>query len=617
MCGISGILSKNKNQSQGAILRMLEVQKHRGPDAQGVWQNDFCTLGHNRLAIIDLHDAANQPMHSQNGRYTIVFNGEIYNYKAIKAELQNDVKHWNTDSDTEVLLEAYSKWGLDCLPKLNGMFAFAIWDNKEGSLLLVRDRLGIKPLYFHCNEHILVFASELRTVLKSGMVEKKVNVQSVNDFLRYQWIQSPETIIEGIKTLEAGSYAIYQNGTLSKKVWWDINSFQYTKNSQTVSESEAKHTIKDLFYTAVERRLVSDVPIGAFLSGGIDSSAVVAAMAHTSASKVNTFNIGFKEKKYDESEYAKAIAQKFNTEHHTLIYSAENIKNEIPEILDSFDTPSTDGVNSYVISSLVKKAGITVALSGLGGDELFCGYPVFNQLPALKKFHWFWKLPKSVRTSLSKTALLVGDTKWDKLGALLATESASNVDLYPFFRQIYSKEASESIVKGIHQESSIKKMLKSISDDHLLGWISHAEIAGYTQHVLLKDSDMCSMTHALEIRVPFFDFKLVEYVLSLTDNLKRPTSPKQLLTESLDGILPMDIINRPKMGFSFPWDEWIRNDLKKYVSDVLTHAKNYDFLNETEIDASWNRFLSGDKRVKWYHIWNLVCIINWLKTNLE
>lgn len=613
MCGLAGTINIPKELAAKSMSKMLAQQAHRGPDATGFWQDDKCALGHNRLAIIDLDTHANQPMHSHNGRYVMVFNGEIYNYKAIQQELVE--VQWKTQSDSEVLLEAYVKWGAACLDKLNGMFAFAIWDKQEESLFIARDRLGIKPLYYSIKDGSLLFASELRTLLKSDLVDARVNLQSVHDFIRFQWVQTPDTIIQAISSVPAGHFATYSDNTWQTQAWWDINKL--TKNEETTDLKKAQQKVKTLFYEAVERRMISDVPIGAFLSGGIDSSAVVAAMSNISSTPIDTFSIGFAEKKYDESAYAAIIAKKFNTNHHPLEYSAKAMQQDVPEILGTFDTPSADGVNSYVVSKLVKEAGITVALSGLGGDELFCGYPVFTQLPKIQQIPLAWKLPTSIRKMAASPLSLLPDQKWKKLGMMLKEKSNDPTHLYPYFREINSQSQTASWIKPTITHSLFEDSLQNIRAKGTLSWLSVAETTGYTQHVLLKDTDMCSMTHALEVRVPFFDYTLVEYVNQLSDNLKTPTTPKKLLTDALAEELPMEIINRPKMGFSFPWDIWLRNDLKSFVEHQLVKAKQFDFLNEPAIQASWQQYIQGNKNIKWYQIWNLVCLIDWLDKNIK
>ncbi len=616
MCGIAGLVNFDPSEAGIIISRMVAMQNHRGPDSKGIWCDKSIALGHNRLAIIDLDAKANQPMQSQNGRYVMVYNGEIYNFKEIK----NELKHieWQTNSDSEVLLEAYVKWGVDCLHKLNGMFAFAIWDKQKNKLFIARDRMGVKPLYFSIKNNQFLFASELRTLLKTGVLSKKINLQSVHDFIRFQWIQSPDTIIDGISCLPAGSYGVWEKGIYSETNWWNIQQFEAGENSITKADiNEVHQNVKDLFNAAVERRLVSDVPIGAFLSGGIDSGLIVAAMANINSAKVNTFTIGFKEKQYDESAYADKVAKKFNTNHQTLIYSADTLKKELPEILTAFDTPSTDGINSFVISNLVKKAGITVALCGLGGDELFCGYPVFRHLPTIQKYKLFWQLPKFLRNKGNEILQNSGNTRWEKIGNILNAPSANKEALYPFFREIFSEKKTSKFIIPKFTTSKFEVHLENHRNSSVLSWLSSTEIQGYARHVLLKDTDMCSMAHALEIRVPFFDYKLVEYVLGLPDSFRQSQIPKKLLIDSFKGELPADIVNRPKMGFSFPWDIWIRNDLKFFVEDVLSKSVHYDFLNKDEINSGWKRFLNGDKSIKWYHIWNLVCLIHWMESNIE
>lgn len=612
MCGIIGLIGEIQNPMDLMEI-MLTQQEHRGPDARGVWHDDDCILGHNRLSVIDLNQSANQPFSCKDGRYILVFNGEIYNFKSIKKEL-NDVK-WKTKSDTEVLLQAYLKWGKDCLQKLNGMFAFVIWDKCEKSLFIARDRLGIKPLYYSMQSEKFLFASEVRTLLKSGLVSKQINKSAILDFIKYQWIQTPSTIISSISSLPAGHYAVYKENKLEVIKWWDINN--YSEKYQEIDLDLAHRNIKHKFNDAVEKRLVSDVPIGAFLSGGIDSSAIVAAMASISSEQINTFSIGFKEKKYDESEYAALIAKRFNTKHHMLQYSASKMKGEVPSILESFDTPSSDGINSYIVSKLVKEEGITVALSGLGGDELFGGYPFFKQIPKLQHIPFYWDLPLMIRKGLSAPLSKFFGSKKFRMQSILRSDSNSIQHLYPFFREINNEK---NLNRWLNQDklfSEVEEVYKNIDTEKTLTWISIAEICGYTQHVLLKDSDMCSMANALEVRVPFFDHKLIEFVLGLPDVFKRSISPKKLLTDALSSELPEEIINRPKMGFAFPWKYWLKNDLHSFVEHYLNKSKNYDFLNFREIEHSWHQFLKGNETIRWYQIWNLTCLLHWLDTNLD
>jgi len=606
MCGISGIVSPDNSRRKG-VMQMIDSMNHRGPDYQDIWEGELCTLGHNRLAIIDLDSSSNQPMISHNERYVLVFNGEIYNYQELKKELKRD---WKTQSDTEIILEAFTEWGPSCLQKFNGMFALAIWDKINKVLFIARDRLGIKPFYYAAEKDVFLFASELRAILKTKQVNEEINPTSIESFLKYQWVQSPDTIVKNIKQLGPGTYGLWKNGTLTVETWWNIESIQA---DEAMDYEKAKSAVRKKFNAAVDRRLISDVPIGAFLSGGIDSSAVVAAMSKSSNKGVKTFSIGFEEKEFDESEHAEEVAQLYGTDHQTLIYKPENLQKEIPTILKSFDTPSSDGVNSYIISSLVKRAGITVALSGLGGDELFCGYPVYKQLPKLLKKQAFWSLPKFMRKTVAASISVVMNIhpKWVQM---IGSADGKIESLYPYFRMINDDKTIKRIINIPRKEKSKILLTKP---ELTLSWISEQEIQGYTQNVLLKDSDMCSMAHSLELRVPFFDHELVELALSLPDSIKNPITPKKLLIDALEDELPKSIVNRKKMGFAFPWDKWLRDDLREFVELNLGYAKNFTIFNQTEVKKLWSNFLARKNRVHWSQVWNLVCLLNWMNLNLE
>ncbi len=613
MCGIAGLINFDSNEASLIIQDMVAVQEHRGPDAKAIWADDLAALGHNRLAIIDLDERAGQPMHSSDGRYIMVFNGEIYNYVKLRNEF--GPFSWRTSSDSEVLLEGYAKYGPSYLHRLNGMFSLAIWDKQNMKLFVARDRMGKKPFYYAISKGRFLFASELRTILKTKTLPIKINLQSAHDFLRFQWVQSPFTIIEDIYCLPAGHYGTWETGNFATHSWWDLHRFEAVEGIVDGDLSpSSQNEIKRLFFNAVEERLVSDVPIGAFLSGGIDSGMVVAAMSKLSRDKINTFTLGFEEKQYDESGFAEQVAKRYGTNHQTLVYSAETLKNEIPEILDTFDTPSADGINSYVISRLVRKAGMTVALSGLGGDELFCGYPVFKQIPVLQNYAAFWRLPHTTRISISKALMKTGG-RWEKLSRIIAAKDGSKESLYPFFREINGKQHTDNYITEAFNTSLFEEYLSKERKSSLMSWLSVSEISGYTQNVLLKDTDMCSMANSLEVRVPFFDYRLVEYVLGLADNIKNPQTPKKLLIDAMKGELPDEIINRPKMGFAFPWDLWIKKDLKPFVETILGQSKNYDFLNSTAILKDWDNYLKGDNSIRWYRIWNLVCLIHWMESN--
>ena len=353
---------------------MTDRLSHRGPDAEGFFLSDQAALGHRRLSIIDLSDTANQPIFDASGRYAIILNGEIYNYRDVKAAVLPDYPY-KTKGDAEAVLAAYLRYGAKCLDMLNGMFAFAIWDDELKEMFVARDRLGVKPLYYsHTDSGALVFASEIRAILATDLVPRRLNQAALHEYLQYQSVYSPRTIVENIHQLSAGTYGILRNGDFSITPYWQIDKTQADISSD---RNAIVRDIGALFRQSIERRMVSDVPVGAFLSGGIDSSAVVAMMAEVSDQPVNTFSVVFDEKLFDESRYSSLIAKKFRTHHTRIDLRADDFLAELPNTLKAVDSPSGDGLNTYVVSKVTRQSGIKVALSGLGGDELFAGYHYF------------------------------------------------------------------------------------------------------------------------------------------------------------------------------------------------------------------------------------------------
>lgn len=616
MCGIAGIVSFSRNiDLPSTIRRMTDAMAHRGPDADGFYTNDIIALGHRRLSIIDLSTAANQPIADHTGRYQIIFNGEIYNYRDVK-KLLTDYP-FSTNSDTEVLLAAYSKWGADCLPYLKGMFAFVIWDAVEQVMFIARDRMGVKPVYYFVNDNVFLFASEIRAVLGSGMVPAKANKFAIREFLSYQSVGFPESAIEGIHQLEAGSSITIRDNRYSIKKYWDTASTP-TVDFDFSDRLRVQQQVRLLLRNAVERRLVSDVPLGAFLSGGIDSSAVVGLMAEVSSARPNTFTVGFEEKEFDESGYANIIARKFNTHHNQVLLKPAVFLDELTNALNAMDTPSGDGVNTYVVSKAIKQSGLTVALSGVGGDELFAGYPFFKQYLQLKKYAGVWGGSKFLRSGAA--ALLGNNNKALRLKQLLNAPASSIRYFYPEFRRIIAPKLLASLTKwDAGQPTLLEKQLAilpgSLEAFPLLSQVSIAEYTGYTQHTLLKDTDQFSMAVSLEVREPFFDHDLIEFVLAIPDILKYPAYPKQLLVESLNGLLPDEIIHRKKQGFLFPWSIWMKKELRSFCEERLQRIAQRDFINGKNLLAYWQRFLNNDVSVRWMEIWLFVILEYWLEKN--
>jgi asparagine synthase (glutamine-hydrolysing) len=619
VCGIAGIVFFNDRDVDASLVRgMTDAMSHRGPDSDGFFTQGQVGLGHRRLSIIDLSTAANQPFTDVSGRYVMVFNGEIYNYNEVKQQLTDYPFH--TTSDTEVLLAAYIKWGADCMRPLRGMYAFAIWDRQEKQLFLARDKMGVKPLYYYADDDKLLFASEIRAILGTGLVPRKLNPEAVREFFTYQSVTGTSSIIDGIHQLDAGHWMRIRKGSVEKKAYWDVVESALSHRDEPFTDKGTIHKrIRELLLRSIERRLVSDVPVGAFLSGGIDSSAVVGLMAEAGPSRPNTFNIYFEEKEYDESSYADIIAKKFNTHHTRILLKPGDFLGELQHSLDALDTPSGDGVNTYVVSQQIRQKGMTVALSGVGGDELFAGYPYFDQYLTLNSNSWLWKLPYFIRRMAA--ARQPAGSRKQRMLQLLQSKGPGIENSYPVFRQILAPAQLRELtsIRGINRPTELENFLQTRKDLlhrlPLLSQVSAAEYYGYTQHTLLKDTDQMSMAVSLEVREPFFDQDLVEYVLAVPDTFKKPSYPKSLLVESLKPLLPDEIVFRKKQGFLFPWNVWLKNDLRSFCEGQIGRMAQRDFIDGKRLTASWQRFLTGDPGIRWSEIWLFVVLEYWLEKN--
>ena len=617
MCGINGIVNLGRTGNFGNQIRMMNAAlAHRGPDDDGVFEEEGIALGHRRLSIIDLSSDGHQPMNYAN-RFTIVYNGELYNFRELKNELSEIT--FKTNSDTEVILAAYAKWGENCLKHFNGMFAFAIYDQSNQELFIARDRLGIKPLYYSQINEQLIFSSEIRALLASGMIPKKMDLNSLEDYLLYQTVHTPATIIENVKLLMPGHFMKINNGQLEIKCWWKP---VIKKNDHEVDYSTVCKDVRQLLRDAVERRLVADVPFGAFLSGGIDSSVIVGLMSEVASSPVNTFSVTFDDSEFSESIYANQIAKKFKTIHHEIKLKPEDFLNELPNALDAMDHPSGDGPNTYVVSKATKIAGVTMALSGLGGDELFCGYDIFKRSAELEGKNWLNIIPRIIRSAVGdsikkKNPGIAGEKK----ATILSMNKINFASFYPVYRKVLLEDQIKKIRSHKNEfPNAVTEIVTEIekkfsAENYLMSRVSISEITTYMQNVLLRDTDQMSMAHALEVRVPFLDYKLVEYVLNLPDEMKFPISPKKLLVDAVSDLLPSEIVNRPKMGFTFPWKNWMKNELKSFCETRLTNLGKRESFDANGVTELWKSFLNDDPLVTWSRIWPLVVLSHWLDKN--
>lgn len=625
MCGINGLITQQhtKEESLRFVQKMNDLLKHRGPDHDGLYQHHHHTMGHRRLSIIDLSEAGNQPFYSYDKKHVIVFNGEIYNYKELKLELQRTAigsgdkpYFFQTNTDTEVVLAAYLRWGNDCVKYLNGMFAFAIHDQETNKLFIARDRMGVKPLYYHYTEHLFIFSSEIRSIIHSGIKSFKLNTDAVAEYVQYQTVYAPNTIVKGIKQLMPGHYLEFVNNKATITEYWYPEHF-VNKNNE-LSYQETCNKTFELLCNSVHKRLVADVPFGAFLSGGIDSSIVVALMAKVSSEKIKTFNVSFDESEFSESKYAKQIATKYNTEHHEIKLTPSNFLNELPEALKAIDHPSGDGPNTYIVSKATKHAGITMALSGIGGDELFAGYANFTRL---KELHNKWWLKASPGFALKAGAALYKiknkTISGQKIAEILQLPSHELASTYPLSRSVFTTNELEKLVLQNNSQFQINKIasLFKFKDNKTFSAISCLEYRTYLQNVLLRDTDQMSMAVALEVREPFLDHHLIEFVLGVKDDFKMPITPKKLLVDSVGDLLPSEIVNRPKMGFTLPWQQWLKNDLRSFCESNIQQLDQKQILRSNAASNLWDRFLNNDPLVTWSRIWHLIVLNYWIDEN--
>jgi asparagine synthase (glutamine-hydrolysing) len=632
MCGIVGILARKTPIPPAVLEQATASLAHRGPDDSGTVllkqaqpEPVEIGLGHRRLAILDLSPLGHQPMQDSLTGNWIVFNGEIYNFRELRKELEAAGAEFRSHSDTEVILAAYRVWGESCLTRLGGMFAFALWDAPRKRLLLARDPMGIKPLYYHQSEQTFVFASEVRTILRTGLVPRKADATGVLSYLAFGSVYEPWTIVEGVKAVPPGHILTVENGSVSSREYW--NPLQSCSLDESVASSEngiaTAKQLPAILRDAVLSHLVSDVPVGVFLSGGIDSSALVAVLSHNGV-RANTFSLVFQEKEFNEGQYSREVARRFGAEHHEINVSQQDTLAVLPEALGAMDQPTIDGINTYLVSAKTRAAGVKVALTGLGADEMFAGYSNFRRVPRMEVLSKrFERLPKLARRPLAAfVALLAGRGDRSRKLVELAGDHDSIVHPYFLVRTLFGGAERKVLVSADCRDSerSFASILQqSIAQSSTLdpvNRVSYLESHWYMRNTLLRDSDFMSMAHGLELRVPFLDRTLVEACFRIPGDKKlQGDLPKSLLLASLGVELPSEIVNRPKRGFTLPFERWLRGEMRPVIEDALLKS-NWD---QTSIAASavrevWNRFLAGE--TSWSRPWSLFVLKRWCEQNL-
>lgn len=629
MCGIVGVVGQLYDQSRYA--RMSSRLRHRGPDSHGEWNEGDVWLAHRRLAILDLSPAGHQPMHSQCGRFVLTFNGEIYNFRALRAELESEGFAFRGSSDTEVILVAASAWGVEpAVRRLEGMFAFGLYDRAEKIFWLARDPMGIKPLYYCCAGNLLAFSSELHPMLELPWVNPEIDQDALFSYFRYGYVPAPASILKQIRKLGSGQLARFSNGTLQISTYWNLAEVARSgvQGRNNIEIGAAADLLDSELRNSVREHMQSDVPYGAFLSGGIDSSVVVALMQAESVAPVKTFSLGFSERSHDESVHAKSVAKYLGTEHHELILNAAEIPSLVPEVIPFFDEPFAD--NSAVPTFLVSRFAsehVKVCLSGDGGDELFGGYPRYYWAKRIEMLRAFLT-PVGART-VSAGLELVPANFWDRVvdpvtryrysgseglshrvGRFARYLRCTRVEVYP---ELASYCADPSRVLGYPSGGRLGPDAAEYSD---LTWAEEMMLIdqlNFLQDDVLVKLDRASMAVSIEARVPLLTRPLVELSWKFSPQLKFDNSAdrgKRVLREVLSRYLPLSLVERPKQGFGMPVGAWLRSPLRDWAEDLLHPASLENCgLNADVVRLAWHQHLAGQNHQSF--LWTVLMYRQW------
>lgn len=623
MCGISGIVYSDKEQSveQSTLKKMCEVIMHRGPDDDGFYINQNVGLGMRRLSIIDLA-TGKQPISNEDETVWVVFNGEIYNQKDLRRDLERVGHKFKTQTDTEAIVHAYEEYGESCVQKFNGMFAFAIWDQRKNMLFLARDRIGIKPLYYLFDKNRLIFGSEIKSILQAGDVPKRIDLQALDHFLTFEFIPAPLSIFQDIKKLPPGHTLKLRNNEIWVRSYWEVEL-----QSNGVDRAAIKQSLRDLLQDAVKSRLMSDVPLGAFLSGGIDSSTIVALMAQVMDKPVKTFSIGFEDSTYNELKFARRIAEKFKTDHHEFIIKPDAVE-LADNLLGFLDEPFGDFsiFPTYLVSKMAREY-VTVALSGDGGDELFAGYDTYIADQIAKKYYTL--LPGPLRSDfLTRLFDLIPPSSKKKGLINRAKRFVEGMKLpedlhhmrWMIFLQKLEKDLlyNEDMKSGILEKDTFKfirsyfaNVAYNHSDD--INKQMYVDLKMYLVDNILVKVDRMSMATSLEARVPFLDHRFVEFAATIPGEYKmKGRKTKVILKQAMEDLLPKEILYRGKEGFSIPIKNWLKKELKPLMMDTLAPGKikREGFFNPEYVEKLKKQHLAGFHNHS-HRLWALVIFGRW------
>lgn len=622
MCGITGAFSYRDVRS--AVKLMTDAVAHRGPDDTGIddlFDDSGRTagmFGHRRLAIIDLSSAGHEPMFSPDRNLTLTFNGEIYNYAELKKSLERDGVLFRGHSDTEVLLRGWERHGPGFLQRLRGMFAFAMWDRNAGRGYLVRDAFGIKPLYFADRGGEVLFASEVRAILSSAQVPRVLSRPALASYLRTGSVAEPLSIIEGIVAVPPGCViGITRQGESFKANEPQRFISVFPSKSETVQAEQSRPVgVREALRHSVGYHLVSDVPVAVFLSGGIDSSAVAGLASEVSERPIESFTVTFGEAEFSEAAAASEAAHRFGTNHHEVPVSSGDLLAALPDFFGAMDQPSLDGFNSFIVSRAVRSFGFKVVLSGLGGDELFGGYPSFRRARFLAPI---WRLPSGLRRAGALAARPLSDRRAERLHLALHGKSAASAS-YQASRSLFGERQVATIAPGstfLPPDALGSLDGVDVDDLTLTQQVSLYEITGYMRNTLLRDSDVFSMAHALELRVPFVDVEVARAAFFADAAAGVSGAPaKRALVEAVRDLLPPETVNRPKKGFTLPFEKWMREEMFAEIDSVLDNdADSQTGLDGDAVAEVWREFQDNRPGVTWSRPWALYALVRWMNAN--
>ena len=639
MCGIAGIINISSPPQKSLMEKMCGIMKHRGPDGEGYYVEGAVALGHRRLSIIDL-EGGKQPLSNEDGTVWITYNGEIYNFPALRKELIEKGHRFKTKSDTETIVHAYEEYGVQCLEKLRGMFAFGIWDDKKKRLFLARDRLGKKPLYYFSDSKKFIFASELKAILQDKRVNREINSKAVADYLTYNYIPFPETIFKGIYKLPPAHFMTVkivpgiqssQGGVkqaecldVSVQQYWDIKY----EPDYSLSENDWADALSENLKEAVRLRLISDVPLGAFLSGGIDSSTVVALMSMVQAAPVKTFSIGFKEEDFSEVKYARDVSKRFGTEHHEMIVEPDAM-GILPDLAWEFDEPFADSsaIPTYYVSKMARQH-VAVILSGDGGDETFAGYRRYLWARDMHRYDWLPITLKKILFGIPAVLLPDGMKGKGMLTHLSKSPFERYAGLNTFSDHSYLKNLlSADIITDLKQNYNggdpnyayLKGFYDVCKSDDYLTKIQYMDTKTYLADDILTKVDRASMLCSLETRAPLLDHKVVELAARIPSSLKiKNNETKYILKKAMNGILPDEILYRKKMGFGVPLIHWFKKDLAEYARDILLSKKAVDrnIFNQNYIQSILKNHQKKGRDLS-ARIWALLFFEHWCRNWID